>query len=292
MTLDGFRFHSLLGEGSYGKVVLASHTSTVKILIKNSIDYKDALNKSHILKEVCTSPLCICAYGTFQTKDLLFFVMEYLSGRDLENFLKERAPLTIEMTKFLTAEIICGLQSFHSWGIVHLDIKPENILLDSSGHVHLRIPYGFAADYFSLGVIVYEMVTGKYPFAYTDTNSDTNSDTVLDNDSDNDSDTFLDNGSDTDSDVDEVLLLCKCPNAREMHVKDLQSHPLFNGVDWMKLKAWQVSPPFDMETLPPMDLTTEMMMEEIIDPDNVVLNPELSEEDQDLYSSRPETKSA
>ncbi|XP_073462515.1 probable serine/threonine-protein kinase DDB_G0277449 [Aquarana catesbeiana] len=325
------------------QVVLASHTSTdeplaVKIQTKNSKDYKEALNESHILKEVCTTPFCIPGYGTFQTKDHLFFIMECLNGGDLRNFLNKRAPLTIGMTRFLTAEIICGLQSLHDQGIVHQDIKPENILLDSSGHVriadfglsemdvhsshaltsivgtptymapeiYLEMPYGFAADYFSLGVIVYEMATGEYPFSF--------SDTVLGTVSGTDSNTVSDTDSDTDLGIglylDEVLansicnqyprfnedfsmnlmdliadkLLCKSPSLREMHVKYLQSHPFFNGVDWVKLKAGEVSSPLDMEKLPPMDLTTEMMMEEIIDPDEEELKPELSEEDQELYS--------
>lgn len=63
-------------------MVLASHTSTdeplaVKILIKNREDYEEVLKESRILKEVCTSPFCVRAYGTFQTKvsDYLIFIL-------------------------------------------------------------------------------------------------------------------------------------------------------------------------------------------------------------------------
>ncbi|XP_077309914.1 protein kinase C delta type-like [Lithobates pipiens] len=171
--------------------------------------------------------------------------MEYLSGGDLENFLNKRAPVNIETARFLTAEILCGLQFLHNRGIVHRDIKPDNILLDSVGHVrladfglsatevhasqtltsfagtlqyiapeiYLETPYGFAADYFSLGIIVYELVTANYPFKQSnteirrDTKSDTASDTDLyaDSNTASDSDTNLDASSDdnlgTKSDV-------------------------------------------------------------------------------------------
>ncbi|XP_077309908.1 protein kinase C delta type-like [Lithobates pipiens] len=147
--------------------------------------------------------------------------------------------------QFLTAEILCGLQFLHNRGIVHRDIKPDNILLDSVGHVrladfglsatevhasqtltsfagtlqyiapeiYLETPYGFAADYFSLGIIVYELVTANYPFKQSnteirrDTKSDTASDTDLyaDSNTASDSDTNLDASSDnnlgTKSDV-------------------------------------------------------------------------------------------
>lgn len=65
------------------------------------------------------------------------------------------------------------------------------------------MPHGFAADYFSLGVMVYEMATGKYPFAYS--NSDTVSDTCSETSSDNDSDSDWATDLGTDSDIDQVL---------------------------------------------------------------------------------------
>ncbi|XP_040278387.1 protein kinase C delta type-like [Bufo bufo] len=122
--------------------------------------------------------------------------MEFLSGGDLSVLMRANALFTIPVTRFMAAEIICGLQFLHTRGIIHRDIKPANILMNSAGHLKiadfglavmnifgdkkiseyagtlrymapeilLRKPYNTAVDWFSAGVMIYEMATGKYPF--------------------------------------------------------------------------------------------------------------------------------
>ncbi|KAM5145443.1 protein kinase C delta type-like [Mantella aurantiaca] len=204
LTVDSFTFHRLLGEGSYGKVLLASHNASkeqlaVKIikkrfLIENDID--ETLMERQALEKTRHNIFITHLYGCFQTEECLFYAMEFLSGGDLEELINKKGPLSKYNLRILTAEIMCGIEHLHSIGIIHRDIKPLNILLDSAGHakiadfglavmgvfkpakirgragtfcytapeIHQRQPYDGMVDYFSLGVTVFEMAFGKNPY--------------------------------------------------------------------------------------------------------------------------------
>ncbi|KAM4038545.1 protein kinase C-like 1B [Anomaloglossus baeobatrachus] len=202
--LESFTFHKILGKGGFGKVILATHQASQqqvavkmvkkRFLLENLRD--DVLIERQVLEMTRKSPLISRAFSTFQSQDYLFYVMEYLSGGDLRGIMSTNAPFPIAVTRFLAAELICGLQFLHSRGIIHRDIKPENILLDSTGHLKIadfglavmnifgdtktsdcigsliymapeilqEEPYNTAVDWFSAGVVIYQMATGRYPF--------------------------------------------------------------------------------------------------------------------------------
>jgi len=71
----------------------------------------------------------------FQNEDKLYFVLEFVSGGELYFHMKQRSGLTEEMIRFYAAEIVVALEVLHSIGIVYRDLKPENVLLDSDGHI-------------------------------------------------------------------------------------------------------------------------------------------------------------
>ncbi|KAM5145506.1 protein kinase C delta type-like [Mantella aurantiaca] len=204
LTVDSFTFHRLLGKGSYGKVLLASHNASkellaVKIIKKRfliEVDIDEALIERQALEKTRHNMFITHLFGCFQTEECLFYAMEYLSGGDLEELIDKKGPLSKYNLRILTAEIMCGIEHLHSIGIIHRDIKPLNILLDSAGHakiadfglaamgvfkpekitgragtfcymapeIHLRQPYDGMVDYFALGVTVFEMAFGKNPY--------------------------------------------------------------------------------------------------------------------------------
>ncbi|XP_066433970.1 protein kinase C theta type-like [Eleutherodactylus coqui] len=141
-------------------------------------------------------PFICHLYAAQQSDDRAYFITEYLSGGSLAATIKMCGCLDISHVRFYTAEIACGLQFLHRRSIVHRDIKPNNIMLDRSGHIRLidlglaqdgvtssnkisgvtgtfqfMAPevllgkeYDAAVDWWSLGIVVSWMAAGQSPF--------------------------------------------------------------------------------------------------------------------------------
>ncbi|KAM5171874.1 protein kinase C theta type-like [Mantella aurantiaca] len=266
LTMDSFIFHHLLGEGSYGKVLLASHTASkellaVKIvkkrcLIENGVD--EALIERQALEKTRHNMFITHLFGCFQTEECLFFAMDYLCGGDLQNLIDAKGLLSENTVRILTAEIVCGLQHIHSIGIVHRDIKPLNILLDSAGHakiadfglsamgvfetakitgcIHQSLPYDAMVDYYALGVSVYEMVVGEHPYYQPGMNLDELALEMI---------TF-DPCYPLWLDSDLLDLLCKLMGKdqewRRRVLSDIRDHPFFRNINWVELENGEAPP--------------------------------------------------
>ncbi|XP_039624118.1 cGMP-dependent protein kinase 1-like [Polypterus senegalus] len=208
LTITDFQFVSTLGVGGFGRVELVqlksdtSQTFAMKVLKKQHI--VDTRQQGHILSEKCIMQEAHCdfivrLYWTFRDSKYLYMLMEVCLGGELWTLLRDRGSFDEATTRFYTACVVEALAYLHCRGIIYRDLKPENILLDHCGYAKL-VDFGFAkqigfgkktwtfcgtpeyvapeiilnkghdisADYWSLGILIFELLSGSPPFSEPD----------------------------------------------------------------------------------------------------------------------------
>lgn len=135
----------MLGRGAFGKVNLGMHKLTRKLIAIKSINKEylsEEKQRSKIMHEVniliqLRHESVVKLYETFETGRHIMLVMELGAGGDLLNFVRKRKKLDEETARVLFKQVIEGLGYIHSKGVLHRDIKLDNILLDGKGNVKI-----------------------------------------------------------------------------------------------------------------------------------------------------------
>ncbi|KAH9482800.1 Serine/threonine-protein kinase ppk18 [Psilocybe cubensis] len=145
-SIKDFDIIKPISKGAFGSVFLAKKKATgdyyaIKVLKKADMIAKNQITnvkaERMILMKQAESPFVAKLYFTFQSKENLYLVMEYLNGGDCAALIKSLGCLPEEWTKNYIAEVVLGLEYLHQRGVVHRDLKPDNLLIDQHGHLKL-----------------------------------------------------------------------------------------------------------------------------------------------------------
>ncbi|CAJ0577852.1 unnamed protein product, partial [Mesorhabditis spiculigera] len=160
VSLNDFNLLTVIGRGSYAKVVQAEHKHTkevcaIKIMKKqlfNDVDEDSAAvqTEKSVFETASNHPFLVGLHSCFQSDSRLFFVSEFFPGGDLMYHMQRQRKLAEDHARFYSAEIILALHFLHFRGIIYRDLKLDNVLIDADGHIKLT-DYGMCNENISPG---------------------------------------------------------------------------------------------------------------------------------------------
>ena len=291
VTLNDFKILKVIGRGTFGKVCLVQYKLTkkyyaMKIMRKNVILENGQVTNTLLEKNILQNLNYQFLVGMdfcFQTQERIYFVMNFIRGGELFKHLTNCKFFPEEKAKFYSAIIGLALEYLHTHGIVYRDIKPDNILIDEDGYLKLadfgmskmlkdqerafslcgtpeyfapeiitREGHNKAADWWSYGILLYEMLYGVSPF-YSK-NTEKMFDLITK------SDLKFPKNIEISEEAKDLIkkLLIKKQDLRlgsEGGFQTIKNHPFFKGFDFKALEEKKMKAPFIPTLRGSMDVT-------------------------------------
>ncbi|KZP31491.1 AGC/Akt protein kinase [Athelia psychrophila] len=320
LTIEDFELTTVIGKGSFGKVMQVRKRNTGRIYALKTIRKAHIVSRNEITHTLAerlvlarvNNPFIVPLKFSFQSEQKLYLVLAFVNGGELFHHLQREQRFNEERSRFYSAELLLALEHLHELNVVYRDLKPENILLDYTGHIALcdfglcklnmkdsdltntfcgtpeyLAPeilngqgYNKTIDWWTLGVLLYEMMAGLPPFY--DENTDVMYKKILEDP--------LRFGEEIGEEARSILTALLTRNsARRLGAngtEEIKGHPFFaRHIDFGKLLRKEIQPPFKPSVSSVIDVSnfdTVFTTEEPID--SVVEDSQLSQSVQGQFA--------
>lgn len=204
LSIADFALLKVIGVGSYGKVMLVRKNDSGELLAMKMLRKEHLIKRNQVehtkterrVLETVKHPFIVKLRYAFQNPKKLYFLLEYCPGGELFFHLQKAGRFDEDRAKFYAAQMVLALGELHKHDVVYRDLKPENVLIDSEGYIKLtdfglskenikdgtsahsfcgtpeylapeilkKVGHGKPVDWWSMGAIIFEMLTGLPPF--------------------------------------------------------------------------------------------------------------------------------